>query len=256
MTTRSGGLALLFLLTVALSACTPREQAPPTPPEPELHVTARLISPTDVVVESSGHSPHAAGHIVEFATDPKGDWTTLAYMLPAEMRHHHPNVVPETTFYYRVRELYGAASSPVGMAMPEPPKGEDIDADPHDWAEPKRLPMAAAVETHPIQVEPAAAAKGAPTDLKGVVKHSKGIHFTWTDRASDELGYLLESRPEGAPDFRVVALIDRDMNSFGLITLPNEKRAAFRIRAFYFGRPSNTAKATSGPEQPTPRPRP
>jgi hypothetical protein len=251
--TRCWTLPLLFL---AGAACSPRQEAPAMPPEPDLTVLARLVSPTDIVVESRGHSPHAAGHIVEFATDPKGDWTTLQYMLPGQMRHHHPNVVPETTFYYRVRDYYGPASSPVEMAMPDPPKGENIDADPHDWAEPKRLPMAAEVETRPIQASPAAAAGGAPTDLKGIVKHSKGIHFTWTDRASDELGYLLESRPEGAPEFSVVALIDRDMNSFGLITLPNEKRAAFRIRAFYFGPPSNTAKMTSGPEQPTPRPRP
>jgi hypothetical protein len=243
------------LLLLAGAACSSREETSKARPEPELTVSARLISPTDIVVESSGHSPHAAGHIVEFATDPKGDWTTLAYMLPGQVRHHHPNVVPETTFYYRVRDYHGPASSPVEMAMPDPPKGENIDADPHDWAEPKRLPMAAEVETRSIQADPAGAG-GAPTDLKGIVKHSKGIHFTWTDRASDELGYLLESRPDGAPEFGVVALIDRDMNSFGLITLPNEKRAAFRIRAFYFGRPSNTAKMTSGPEQPTPRPRP
>ena len=252
------GLAarLMTIVPFGLAACSAPETAPPAPPKPEIHVTATLTSPVDVVVESKGHSPHAAGHIVEFATEPNGTWTTLEYLLPARTRYQHPNVVPETTFYYRARDYFGPASSPIEMSMPEPPKGENIDADPHDWAEPKRLPMAAAVETRPIQTETAAAAGGAPTDLKGVVKHSKGIHFTWTDRATDEQGYLLEARPDGAPEFGVVALIDRDMNSFGLITLPHEKRAAFRIRAFYFGPASNVAKATSGPEPVTPRPTP
>jgi len=243
---RFGMPGVLLLAVLGLAACS---SGPPVPAPPALQVTAHLLSPPDIVVESKGHSPDAAGHIVEFATDPNGDYTTLEFVpTSSRTRYQHPNVVPKTTFYYRVRDYFGTASSPVDIVLPDAPPGEDIEKLRHEWTEPRRLPMAAPIEAKPIRVASPAAAAGAPTDLKGIVKHSKGIHFTWTDRASDEQGYLLELRPEGAPEFGVVALIDPDMNSFGLITLPNEKHAAFRIRAFYYGPASNVAKATSGPE--------
>ena len=78
--------------------------------------------------------------------------------------------------------------------------------------------------------------------------NATGVQFTWTDHASDEDGYLLEVRPRPNPDFTVAAVLDPDINSTGLTTLPDEKTASFRIRAFYYGTPSNTAHQTTGPE--------
>ncbi|MGO4421514.1 fibronectin type III domain-containing protein, partial [Streptomyces sp. MCAF7] len=66
-----------------------------------------------------------------------------------------------------------------------------------------------------------------------------------------EQGYLLEDRPQGGDRFRPVAVLDRNINSFGLITLPNEKRATYRVRAFSYGKGSNVVhlKTGSAPER-------
>ncbi|WP_273935095.1 hypothetical protein [Kutzneria chonburiensis] len=72
--------------------------------------------------------------------------------------------------------------------------------------------------------------------------------FTWTDNAADEEGYLLEDQPAGAADYKVVAVLDRDINSFPLITLPDENTASYRVRAFYYGPPSNVVTRRTGGE--------
>jgi len=80
--------------------------------------------------------------------------------------------------------------------------------------------------------------------------HANGIRFRWTDRATDEEGQLLEARPEGSSEFRVVAVLDPDVNSFGLVTLPHEKRAWYRVRAFAYGPPSGVAHQHTGSGRP------
>src|SRR2546423_909679 len=87
---------------------------------------------------------------------------------------------------------------------------------------------------------------GAPTDLTATVKDANGIQFTWTDHASDEEGYLLEVRPAASPAFTVADVLDRDINSCGLVTLPNEKHAWYRVRPFYYGAQSNVVHASIG----------
>ncbi|MFC8081049.1 hypothetical protein ACFUN8_36580, partial [Streptomyces sp. NPDC057307] len=41
-------------------------------------------------------------------------------------------------------------------------------------------------------------------------------------------------------------LLNPDINSFGLITLPEEKRASYRVRAFVYGEQSNVVHLTTG----------
>jgi hypothetical protein len=83
-----------------------------------------------------------------------------------------------------------------------------------------------------------------------VVKHANGILFTWTDHASDEEGCLLEARTDGSPAFEPVAVLDPDVNSYGLITLPGEKKASYRVRAFAYGAHSNVIELRTGTSRP------
>jgi hypothetical protein len=41
-------------------------------------------------------------------------------------------------------------------------------------------------------------------------------------------------------------VLDPDVNQYGLVTLPTEKRASYRVRAYFSGAPSNLAKQTTG----------
>jgi hypothetical protein len=242
------------LLLGVLAGCsgTPATVSPPPPSAPAgIHLEARLTGPLDVSLQWSGTAPQAAGHVVEYANEAQGEYTILEFLPPGRRRFEHVDLIPETPFYYRVRSFFGPASSPVEVALPEPRPGDDRQRDDDGaWARPQTLPAAAHVIGRPIRGA-GEATEAAPLDLRAAIVRSRGVKLTWTDRASDEEGYLIEVKPEGGAEFRVAAVVDPDVNAFGLVTLPEETRAAFRVRAFYYGPPSNLAHQTTGPE---PRP--
>lgn len=153
----------------------------------------------------------------------------------------HPDLIPETLFY-RLRAFRGPASEPVRVTLPE---GELTVADEdssHDWL-PAREYLERAVPGRPLRLTGA----GAPTGFKALVKHANGILFTWTDRASDEEGFLPEAaRARQASGYEPIVVLDPDINSTGLITLPTEKEASYRIRAFTYGERSNVVRLTTG----------
>ena len=94
--------------------------------------------------------------------------------------------------------------------------------------------------------QPATATSGTPTDLSATIMNDNGVRLTWVDHARDEDGYLMEIKAAGADDFQVVQVMDPRVNSCGVATLPDEKQATYRVRAFYYGGPSTIASATTG----------
>ncbi|MEV6424598.1 fibronectin type III domain-containing protein [Streptomyces sp. NPDC051662] len=247
----------LALVAAACSAQPPAERpargpatspggaaAPENPPPgggPAATLRAVLTTPTDIDLSWRGGGPGAAGHVLEFATDEAGPYTVLQYLSPGVTTYRHPDLMPRTTFYYRLRTIDGPASAPVDVALPP---GElttrDQESD-HDWLAPRRDPGRSATGR---SIRDGGAA--APSGLKAVVKHANGILFTWTDHASDEEGFLLEARTRGGSAYAPVAVVDPDINSCGLITLPTEKRASYRVRAFSYGARSNVPRLTTG----------
>ncbi|RBM14428.1 fibronectin type III domain-containing protein [Streptomyces sp. PT12] len=204
-------------------------------------MTATLTTPTDVDLSWEGGA-EGAGWVLEFATDEGGPFTPLTYLPPEVTTYRHPDLMPETPFHYRLVTVRGPASEPVDVALPDGELTEEDENADHTWLEPVTR-EAATVPGAPLATPDAAR----PTDLAARIKHANGIHFTWTDRAADEEGFLLESRVEGGdPFYAPIALIAPDVNSYGLITLPEEKTASYRIRAFTHGPPSNTARVTTG----------
>ncbi|MFI1396898.1 fibronectin type III domain-containing protein [Streptomyces sp. NPDC020681] len=231
----------MALSTAALSACTaaPQEKLAAPPPR-RVTLAANLDSPTDITLRWSGRDPGAAGHVVEFATERQGPYTILQFAQPAQASYTHPDLMPTTPFFYRLRPYYGPASTAVELALPPGEFTEKDQQGDHEWAVPKKRPGTA---------RPAGPA---PTALKATVKHANGVQLTWQDHALDEEGYLIEVRASGARDFRVAAVVDPDVESAGLITLPEEKRATVRVRAYRYGSPSNIVHRMTGPENPGP----
>lgn len=109
--------------------------------------------------------------------------------------------------------------------MPAGTYDDQTHANDQQWASPRALP-AAPVAAASIR-NPSTAAAGAATDLTATVINANGVRLTWTDHASDAEGYLVEVEPAGSTRFTVVQLVDPNINSCGVITLPDEKRAAF-----------------------------
>lgn len=197
-------------------------------------LTSELTSPVDVTLHWRP-AAGSAGQVVEYANTADGEYTILEFAAPAKDTFRHPDLIPETRFYYRVRPFTGTASGTVDVALPP---GDDVpEIEGPDWT----APVKAGGGKVPV-ASPEAAASG----LRAEVKHANGILFTWRDRASDEDGYLIEVRPAGAADYRVAVQLDPDTTSYGVITLPDEKTATYRVRAFRFGAPSNLTHQTTG----------
>lgn len=249
----SVGLALIVSVLAACSRPEPRRSA--SPPEPIL-LSATLVSPKDIKLTWKDSAPNVAGHIVEFATDPQGEFTTLGFFPPDQNTFTHPDLMPETTWYYRVRAYYGPASNPVEVALPDALSDKEYAsrfARPEDysWAPPRTIPdgdNAAKLSIRSAE----SATEAAPASLKATLVPStvSGFQLTWTDHASDEDGYLVEMKPSQSQNFAVRAVLDHDTNAFGYAFEPPERRAAFRVRAFYYGQPSNLVHETTGAASP------
>ncbi|MCR3751266.1 hypothetical protein LX88_005254 [Lentzea californiensis] len=195
---------------------------------------SELTSPVDVTLHWRPEAG-SAGQVVEYANTRDGDYTILEFATPAKNTYEHPDLIPETEFYYRVRPYSGPASATVDVTLPLGDEVPEIEGP--DWTAPVETGGGGA---------PVASPEAAAADLKAEVKHANGILFTWRDRASDEDGYLIEVRPAGAADYRVAVQLDPDTTSYGVITLPDEKTATYRVRAFRFGSPSNLTRQTTG----------
>jgi hypothetical protein len=258
------GLACLVVVTAAVAAgvaglagCSTAKSNPAPGPGPSPgRLAATLVSPKEVKLEWKADEPDAAGRIVEYATDPDGPFTVLQFLPPTQTSFTHPDLMPDADFYYRVRTFYGPASEPVDITLPPGELKDDGPAGDEDWTAPRKLPQASHAR-QPIRTAATAAtataatatAAAAPTDLRGTVVDPNGITFTWADNASDEEGYLFEVKPQGGAVFRVVASLEADVNAFGLVTMPNEKVASYRVRAFYYGPASNVVHEKTGPEK-------
>ncbi|WP_245983697.1 fibronectin type III domain-containing protein [Lentzea flaviverrucosa] len=221
MIRRSAVVLLLFL-----AACGQEQQDPV--------LKSELTSPVDVTLHWRPEAG-SAGQVVEYANTRDGDYTILEFATPAKNTYEHPDLIPETEFYYRVRPYTGPASVTVDVTLP--PGDEVPEIEGPDWTAPVKTGGGGT---------PVASPEAAAADLKAEVKHANGILFTWQDRASDEDGYLIEVRPAGAADYRVAVQLDPDTTSYGVITLPDEKTATYRVRAFRFGSPSNLTHQTTG----------
>jgi hypothetical protein len=176
-----------------------------------LAVLVSACAPADANDESD------AG-IVEFATEPDGQYTILGFVPEAVARYEHPDLMPATTFYYRVRPIEGPTSD-VATAVPATDRVEG-----EDWLVPRPVPDERAAPTP----------GGTPANLLVESVGPDARRLTWTDNASDEEGYLVEHQVDGT--FEVAFVVDANVNYVGLI---DERADTYRVRAYRFGEMSN-----------------
>jgi hypothetical protein len=235
------------LLTAGVAGCSSSPHGDAAAPRPRptaaTVLSASLTTPTDITLRWRENEPDVAGHAVEFATAPHGRYTILGFLPAGQSTYKHPDLMPRTPFYYRVRPYFGPASRPVHVVLPEAafkekPKGAA------PWANPRTLHGRTAA-AHSIR-DARTADAGAPAGLTATVEQGAGIWFRWSDHSRDEDGFLLEVRPAGGDVYRPVEVFRPDIDSGGLFALPAERDASFRVRAFYYGRRSNLAHRTTG----------
>ncbi|MGA4843766.1 fibronectin type III domain-containing protein [Streptomyces sp. G45] len=248
-----GTLTAAALAGAAAAGCATAPGGPAGPPHtssappPATTLTATLDTPNDITLRWRDRDPDAAVRVLEYATERHGEYVPLAFLRPGRTRFTHPDLMPDTTFSYRLRALHGPASRAVHVTLPRGGPGErDRERDP-SWAEPRRT-RAGQGRERPLRN---GTASGAPTGLTATPRHADGVLLTWVDHAADEDGHLVEVRRHGASAYRVVAVLDPDVTSTGVVTLPDERTADYRVRAFRYGAPSNVVHRTTGTRPPT-----
>ncbi|WBQ03962.1 fibronectin type III domain-containing protein [Kribbella sp. CA-293567] len=210
---------LLAVLTGCASSATDQPAGSPASQSAGLRLIATLDSPTDVTLSWSGAPADATSTVVEFATEPEGRYTILDFVDADRLTFEHPDLMPKTPFYYRVTPVLGPASAALEVKLP------------------------AATIFRTASENPAA---GSPTEVAAKSVGKDGVRLTWKDNSSDEDGYLLEIRPRGSTQYRVAGFVDPDSTFTELTTLPGERDASYRIRAFHRGPSSNLAHQTTG----------
>jgi hypothetical protein len=239
----------LLLLTGGLAAGSAGLRG--SPAESTIHLTATLTSPIDVKLDWTDTATDAAGYIAEYATDPKGPFIILHFFLPNETTYTHPRLMPETKFYYRVRPIYGPVSNVADFALADDLSDADYlkrynGIEDYSWSAPKANPEPLYILKKPIRGE-ANAVAAAPTNFKAVLVPTtvSGIQLSWTNHSSDEEGFLLEKKNKDTSKFEVLAVVPPKMNAFGWGLQPPERKASFRLRAYYYGAASNIVTKTT-----------
>ncbi|MFJ7071975.1 hypothetical protein [Streptomyces sp. NPDC098781] len=176
-------IAVSAALILALPACSA---------EPEQPLRGALTTPTDIDLDWRDERPGIAGHVLEFATEEAGPYTVLKYLAPQVTSYRHPDLMPHTTFYYRLCSYRGPTLRPHRADRPD------------------------------------------------------GLRFTWTDRSSQEDGFLLELRERDGDRYEPVAVLPSNTEATDFVPLPDERHAVYRVRAFVLGERSNTARLTTG----------
>jgi hypothetical protein len=236
-----------LLLAGGLAGCSTS-----TPRGATIHLTATLTSPVDVELKWTDTAPGAAGYIVEWTPDLKSEYVVLGFLPPDATAYTHPALMPETTCHYRVRAFYGPASNPIDVRLPEELSNSaywvryEMPED-FEWAMPRKVPANPPVAQASIR-DANTRADAAPTGFKAelVPTTVSGFQLTWTDRARDEEGYFLEMKTEESPAFQVRAVMEPNVNAFGYAFEPPMRNASFRVRPFYYGKPSNLVHLITG----------
>lgn len=250
---------LLPLVSACLALALPARSAIPAEarsanPADPIQLKVKLISPRDITVDWTHADPKAAGHIVEWGTRPDDEFVPLGFFPPSQRSYLHPDLLWETQCYYRVRAYYGPASAEVEVTLPKELTDEEYkrrfdSSEDYSWAGPVTVPDKLPVRKSPIR-HPETAAAGAPADFKVTLMPVtvSAFKLTWTDRASDEEGTMIELKREGDKEFQVVALVEPNVNSFGYAFEPPYRKGVLRVRPYYYGPPSELLHLVTGKE--------
>jgi len=223
-------------------------------------LTATLATPVDIDLHWQNHASSPACYFVEFAFErhpQDSDFTMLDAFWPDMTRYRHDQVAPETHFVYRVRPLFGRTSAVIGAAPHIATR--PLSGFPRVKGDPSPTPSAVVEGPLDLSVEKTlepkysvraarTAAEAAPAGLVATPSFPTAIDLQWQDRASDEDGYLVDISVNPTNDFRLCAVLPPDTTSFRKTGLPAGLKYYFRVRAFFYGKPSNLAEMVSGRE--------
>lgn len=203
-------------------------------------LTATMTSPVDIDLKWSTHIPDIDGCFLDFNFGSDRRFQILDIKHPNESTFHHPNLMPNTRFAYRIRPFFGKPSNVVSFTTGDASDEQSGD----NGVMPGQVP-ANAGGTNSLR-NPSTREKAAPTDLTVTRIGPRVADLKWKDNASDEDGYFLEDSFDSDKDFHFIALLKTNATSFRASLLPTNTQCYFRVRAYCEGSPSLAVELTTG----------
>ena len=203
-------------------------------------LTATMTSPVDIDLKWNTHIPDVDGYFLDFNFGSDRRFEILDIKYPGETTFHHPNLMPNTRFAYRIRPFFGKPSNVVSFTTGNASDEQSGD----DGVRPGQV--AASVGGTNSLRNPLTREKAAPTDLTATHVSSRVVDLNWKDNASDEDGYFLEDSFDSDKDFHFIALLKANTTSFRASLLPTNTTCYFRVRAYCEGSPSLAVELTTG----------
>jgi hypothetical protein len=204
-------------------------------------LTATLVDPINIDLSWEENDTGEAGYFVEYNPNANNEFVIIEALPPNVTRYRHPHLLPNTRFVYRVRPFFGPASNvaefETGNEGPQREPALDMLKEP-----PPENGAQKSIRTMATQ------GQAAPTDLTPMLIPPAGVLLRWKRHETDADGYLLEIKPSWGSDFKVSAFLPADKNSLTSYSFPFETKFALRVRAFFYGEPSNLAEQTTGPD--------
>lgn len=203
-------------------------------------LTATMKDPVDVDLKWSTRIPDVDGYFVDFNFGSDRRFQILDIKYPNETTFHHPSLMPNTRFAYRIRPFFGKPSNVASVATGD--ASNELSGD--DGAMPGQVP-AGAGGTNSLR-NPFTREKAAPTDLTVTRIGPRAVDLNWRDNAGDEDGYFLETSLGSERHFHFFALLKPNTTSFRAALLPTNTTCYFRVRAYCEGSPSLAVELVTG----------
>jgi hypothetical protein len=212
-------------------------------------LTATLVDHTAIALSWEDPASEAGGAFVEFRMAGDEEFTLLNAVWRGTTALRHPDVAPETTYNYRVRNFFGRPSDVAEIVTgAAPPEGApQPEEGPFEATPPLARP--AVQRSLKTTATIAEARPAALTAILSAASSPTSVDLRWTDRASDEDGYLAEMAVGPDAEFELIALLPPNATSFRKVGLAAQTRHRFRVRAHFLGPPSNVAGVTTPPEK-------
>lgn len=199
-------------------------------------LTATLVDPINIDLKWKDNASNEAGYFVEYSPNADNEFLIIEALPPNATSYRHPRLLPHTRFVYRVRPFFGEPSNVVqfttGAEGPAQQAAEEDNTPQHDARASLR------------SVDTIAAA--APTQLTVTLVPPAGVKAEWQDHAADADAYVYEIKPPWDPSFKVSGFLKPGAHSFVSYGFPFDTTFALRVRAMFYGAPSNIAEQTTG----------
>jgi hypothetical protein len=251
---RCAAVAILSLLAGAV--CSPARGSDDRAFAGPSDLVATMPDPYNVHLQWKNHATADGGAMVEFQLYPKGaslpaeergQFLILAFLDPKADTFRHENLGSETVLSYRIHPYFGNCTAPVAITTGSKAATEKEAEEPEGpLDDPEKNPKAGSGLKSIRTLRTLADA--APTNLSVSLSHATHAVIRWRDCAVDADGYLVEISQYADHDFQVCALLPPHTTSFRKIALRPETKLYFRVRAFFYGPPSNVVTKTTGLE--------